>query len=522
MGFRDSENYRRRENKDAFNQIFLRTNHLDDLIRPNNFFLLGEKGTGKTAYAVFLSNNDYSNTLASIRYIRETEYQKFVNLKKREQLSVSDFASIWKVTIFVLIAQQIREKEKNSIGNFLKFNKLSAAIDEYFHHAFSPEVVQAIQFAEEATKAAQLISRFASVGGQEKASVAYSESNFQINLIYLQKQFEEALGSLKLTKDHILFIDGIDVRPETIDYAIYNECIKGLANAIWSINNDFFANVKDSKGRVKVVLLARPDIFNSLGLQNLNSKVRDNSVILDWATTYSEYRTSPIFLLIDKLLSYQQEKDYPPGAVWNYYFPFNAVKLRSNVASPSSFITFLRYSLYRPRDLITILSIQKENRRTAHSKSIDVFSYDDFTLPAFTRKYSDYLLGEIRDHIVFYYDIKDYELFLKFFQYLNGKGRFSYPDYLSAFKSYLDFLKRNEKRIPDFCETPDIFLQFLYDLNVLCYVVKSHNESFFGWCYRERSPSNIAPKVRTEAHYLVHYGLMKALDLGRTFKSPDW
>ena len=62
LGFRDAENYKRRENKDLFNRIFIRTRELDNLCALNVFFLVGEKGTGKTAYAVYLANNSYKNT----------------------------------------------------------------------------------------------------------------------------------------------------------------------------------------------------------------------------------------------------------------------------------------------------------------------------------------------------------------------------------------------------------------------------------------------------------------------------
>ncbi|MFZ5986947.1 MAG: P-loop ATPase, Sll1717 family [Bacillota bacterium] len=460
-------------------------------------------------------------------YIRETEYQKFVSLKQARQLTLSDFTSIWKVAIYLLLAQQIRDKEKQipQFQSFFKFRKLSAAIDEFYKSAFSPEVVYAINFAEEAAIAAELVAKYAKVGGEDKTSISFSESRFQVNLMYLQKQFEEVFSSLKLPQSHILFIDGIDIRPESIDYDTYIDCIKGLANAVWSINNDFFANIKDSPGRLKVILLIRPDIFNSLGLQNQNSKIRDNSVILNWVTTYSEYKTSPIYLMVDRLLSYQQEEKYPPGTVWGYYFPYDAANLRTHLTSPSSFVTFLRYSLYRPRDIITILSIQKENFIEQNRNPADIFAYKDFTTPMFTRKYSDYLLGEVRDHISFYYDLKDYEVFLKFFQFLNGKNQFTYEEYLKGYKSFTNFLKKNKMEIPAFCGTPDNFLQFLYDLNVLCYIADTYSELFFGWCYRERSPSNIAPKIRTHVRYKIHYGLMKALDLGQQFiidDSSDW
>jgi hypothetical protein len=82
FGFADAENYRRKENRTLFNSIFLRTDALDNLCDRKSFFLIGEKGTGKTAYAVYLANNNYKDTVGDLRYLRETEYQKFISLKQ--------------------------------------------------------------------------------------------------------------------------------------------------------------------------------------------------------------------------------------------------------------------------------------------------------------------------------------------------------------------------------------------------------------------------------------------------------
>lgn len=517
FGYRDAENYKTREQREFFSKIFLRTPELDRLCMQDIYFLVGEKGTGKTAYAVYLSNMEYQNNVASLRFIRETEYDKFVSLKTTKHLTLSDYTDIWKVIIYLLLAQQIKSKEsKNPIfERFGKFNKLSRAIDEYYQKAFSPEIVYAIQFAEEAKVAAEIISKHfgieAGISGENKSVISFSESRYQLNLLYIQKQFEEALGSLKLDRNYILFIDGIDIRPSRIEYQDYSECVKGLANAVWSVNSDFFANIKDSKGRLRVVLLIRPDIFNSLGLQNQNSKIRDNAVVLNWVTSYHDYRTSAIFQMTDHLMGWQNSMELPHGMAWAYYFPYDSRRVRSQQQSPSSFITFLRYSLYRPRDIVTILMIQRENLIEQGRAETDLFSLSDFEDPAFTRKYSDYLLGEVKDHLLFYYSPREYELFLKFFQFLNGKSQFSYQQFLDAYQVYNEFMERNAISKPEFCTTPDNFLQFLYDLNVIGYVVDTANERFFGWCYRERSPSNIAPKVRTGVRYDVHYGLMKAL-----------
>lgn len=304
--FPDAENYRRREFKERFSKSFLADEYVTNILKPEISFLMGEKGSGKTAYAVYLSNNKVNSTICDLKFIRETEYQKFVALKKEKHLDLSDYTNIWRVILLLMLSKQIAEEESTLLPRFIKFKHLNEAIDEYYLHAFSPEIIHALQFVQESKIAAEFLSKHAKASGEQKESMTFSENRFQTNLLYIQKRFEKVLEGLKLADSHTLFIDGIDIRPSGIPYPEYLDCAKGLANAVWQLNNDFFPTIKDSKGRLKVVLLIRPDIFSSLSLQNQNTKIRSNSVYLDWRTSYENYETSSIFRMTDKLLSSQQ------------------------------------------------------------------------------------------------------------------------------------------------------------------------------------------------------------------------
>lgn len=454
FGYNDAENYRRRENKQLFNRIFIRASPLEKLCSHQTFFLVGEKGTGKTAYAVFLSNNNYENTLARLNYIRETDYQSFVALKRERHLLLSDYTSIWKVILFVLLARFIDQAdpaEKSVIPRFVKLRALRSALDDYANSAFAPEILNAFNFVKDSSVAAELISKHLKAGGKQSEKVSFSESRFQTNLQYIENQFRDAFQSLRLSENRILFIDGIDIRPASVPYVEYLECIKGLANAIWSLNNDFFPSLKDSKGRCKIVLLVRPDIFASLGLQNQNTKIRDNSVLLDWRTNYEFYRTSELFLVADRLLAYNQHGSVAEGYSWDHYFPYAMENWKTGEATDSSFISFLRFSFWRPRDIVTMLNTLKENFIEQRRPATDVFTKSDFDSAVFRRKYADYLLGEIKDHLAFYYTESDYELFLKFFEFLKGRSTFDYEEYCAAFVHFETFLKRTSLTSPDFC-----------------------------------------------------------------------
>jgi len=523
FGFSDAENYKRRENRDLFNQIFLRTEELDEICGKNIFFLVGEKGTGKTAYAVYFANNRYRDHVGVHRFIRETDYQKFIALKRANHLSLSDYIDIWKVIIYLLLSSSIYDnaRDQDSMLRYVRFGALKSAMDEYYDNAFSPEIPAALKLIEESHLAADVFAKHGILGTGLKMGKGqkseHSAKKFQTNLLFLERNFEAGLSSLKLSQSHILFIDGIDIRPASVPYDEYLDCVKGLANAVWSINNDFFPAIKDTPGRLRVVMLVRPDIFNSLGLQNRNTKLSDNSVVLDWRTTYSAYRSSKLFRMADRLLSVQQEEAHPLGATWDHYFPFDAATVYANQVSTSSFVVFLRYSFYRPRDILKILDILHRLYVEA-GLAIQAFTYDQLFTPEFRRAYGDYLLGEVKDSLSFYYDDKEFENFLKFFEFLDGAHKFSYDIYLKAYEEFADFLKGQTSPVPSFLKSEDEFLQFLYDLGIICFIEEAEGEKFFRWCFIERSPTNISPKVRPDMIYEIHYGLANTLNTGKAIK----
>jgi hypothetical protein len=283
------------------------------------------------------------------------------------------------------------------------------------------------------------------------------------------------------------------------------------------MNNDFFPSIKGGKGRIRAVLLIRPDIFESIGLQNQNTKIRDNAVFLDWRTEYNAHRNSQLFEVVDHMLGVQQNPPADKGTAWDHYFPWNSPNVFEQYSTPTSFINFLRWSYYRPRDIVTMLELLKSNSNGDKSKVS--FALNDFENPHFQREYSNYLLGEVKDHLSFYYGADHYEIFLKFFEYLAGKDSFNYAVFVDAFDKLQEHIKSIAVDRPRFMATHNDFLQFLFDLNVICYIEHTEDDKpFIHWCFRDRSYANISPKVKTGVEYQVFYGLAKALNVGKEFK----
>lgn len=513
LGFSDAQNYMLRANKAMLSSVFVKNTYLDDLVKPNVYFLIGEKGTGKTAYAAFLSNNEYNNGRSILKYINGTDYEKFYELKKTNKIDISGYEDIWKTILLLLVAKSITNDDKVvSYFNKTNLDLLIEAIDEYYHKAFSPEIINALKIVDKSEVAAKLIHKYAELNGEIGKTYEFTEQRLQMNLFYISQKFVDCLSKLKLSKNLTLFIDGIDIRPSQIPYEDYLNCIKGLANACWALNTESFANVRDSKGHLKIVLLLRPDIFNSLSLQNSTTKLADNSVYLEWRTTYTDYQTSNLYKMANKLLAYDQNID---NNIWEHYFDWKLPSSNpSQRGNDTAFIEFLRISLSRPRDIQTILKLQQNLMKDKGLGDKGQFDYDVFLSDAFQNNYSEYFLGSLKDQLSFYYSEEDYRHFKKFFDFFQ-EPNFTFKQYLVAYEKFVNYICENATDIPKFVEEPKIFLQLLYDCNVIAAI--ENDGQYYHFSYREKSVTNITPEVLygETISYIFHYGLYKKTRMGR-------
>lgn len=511
--FNDAINYKTKDDKQFFSKIFLQTNHLRESLAPSIYYLIGEKGTGKTAYAVFLANNSIDDSRCKLTTMTETQYKRFIELKKQGKLSYSDFANIWRSMLLLIVSQMIVEKSKSFYHTFTgKFSKIEKAVKTWNDKALNPEVESAF----EALVSDELAVKFKNdnvgeAGGTQKNQETEKVSVIKHHLLQTETVLKEAIIDLKLSKNHILFIDGIDYRPEGVPYSDYIECIKGLAEAAWQLNTEFFGNIKDAKGRVKIVLLVRPDVFQKLNLYNSNSRLHDNSVLLNWSTTEREFEDSQLFEVSGRYFSHQQKStSIDEKTAWHNYF--NGKENSSTV-----FRRLLKNSFQKPRDIFTFIKIARQHQVEAKKGSLTVFDDSLLTSPRFTKEYSEYLLGEVKNYASFYLSSADFAIYLKIFQYLNGKSRFSLAQFEEAFQKFSQWVAGEEVKNKDYLRDAESLLQFLYEVNVVGFheTASKDNQDFYHWAYRERTINNFSPKVKTSGELILNPGIAKAIDIGK-------
>jgi hypothetical protein len=180
LGSIDTINYKKGSEKEFLSTIFYRDHFLENILtEKKNYYVVGEKGTGKTAYATLLNNSDYKNHKCRIRNISETDYQKFIYLREHRQLTISDYGEIWTVILLLLLAGHLAESEPSDIIRVLKFNQLRTAVNEFYHNAFSPEITYALEFVENSEISASLFSKHLTAGGKTSERLKETTEGFQ-------------------------------------------------------------------------------------------------------------------------------------------------------------------------------------------------------------------------------------------------------------------------------------------------------------------------------------------------------
>lgn len=140
--YNDAYNYREKDKKEFFSKVFVKTKALNDLKDNSIYYLIGEKGTGKTAYAVWNENNPSKDMVSKLTVMTETQYKRFIALKNDNKLQYSDYSNIWRSILLFLSSQMIIESSGNSIIHRIsgKFRKLQKELESWTKNSLNPEM----------------------------------------------------------------------------------------------------------------------------------------------------------------------------------------------------------------------------------------------------------------------------------------------------------------------------------------------------------------------------------------------
>ena len=143
-----------------------------------------------------------------------------------------------------------------------------------------------------------------------------------------------------------------------------------MIRAVNEINRTIFGSTERRDHRVfKIIALTRTDIFIQSQMVNVTSKIRDNSVELNWTNANeNEFTTSKLFKMINRILGWKEgEENREEKELFYQYFNFRVHNRFGTETDVSTFIQ--RQSRLRPRDIVVMLRIIQDECKNKQLKN---------------------------------------------------------------------------------------------------------------------------------------------------------
>ncbi|MCF3630139.1 hypothetical protein RJ527_02685 [Thalassospiraceae bacterium LMO-SO8] len=360
-------------------RYFYSVSDLQTLVDSSKCFVLGRKGTGKTAIVEHLRHSTDEKTFARILSFQHFPFNDLYALRDGGYRGTSQYITLWKYVILSAVCSMMAGENKNVQPH------VSTELSQVFNLDMENSLAHSIS---------QLISKSGGFSILGNGGDVHTESIVVPN----GQPWERRVSSLiDIIKNHggecsyyILFDaldeDFVGVLDANTDEN-YFSLIISLFKAIHSLRSDF----KVAKSRVLPIAFLRTDIFDLLK-DNDKNKWSDLSMTLDW--TESSLRN---------LMAHRISRAHTPpsSGIIRFSAEFDAIFQSKEIRygnfgkqKRSVFKHLLRGTLMRPRDMIAYMracasvSIQRSENKISNA-----------SIKKATEIYSEYLRGEFNDEL---------------------------------------------------------------------------------------------------------------------------
>lgn len=332
---------------------------ISEYLRGTKFFVLGLKGTGKTALLRYMhdkveNNKCISEMILFKSHITEEDRQKLSKGAGYEIISIDnvpsfiqDFKESWKWLIYQRIASKLHlakldDKHANKLYSLtgVKENKVTSTLGALFSRISSGN----LKFSGEALGVAIELG----------IGIESDKTSGEVSLSSVNRACASLLNQIELTSPLYLLFDELELFFQTKDqFDRDRRIIRDLVFSISSIN----ADSAESGRKIYLISSLRTEVLHSileLG-HEIGRDVDDYGDRLDWSNGKSS-PDHPLLRLIGKKIATSCGLD--EDEVWPTLFP-------DRINNKEYFRYILDSSYYRPRDVVRLLKVARDHDRNA-------------------------------------------------------------------------------------------------------------------------------------------------------------
>ena len=443
---------------------------IDELLNTEKFLVIGPKGSGKSAIGSKLQiiSKENKDIFTKKFELRNFPYNRFTGIIHSKEAPEIQYLKNWE---YLLIVACLNSFINDSSFQYPKNARiiLKTLIDlGLLSSEGKIELEQIIKTTTDKKFEVNL------------KGLKYEKSKQEEKITNIKQLFiilKELFYSIELKSKHYIILDDLDYVFTERENQV--KSLSALILAVDDMNKSFY----HKEIPVKIIIMCRTDLFNSLSGPNKNKIKQHSGIILDWFQETSNLKNTNLAKLI-KLrtkLSLKSEID-----IFKHCLPPDFY--HRGIKKETLHVLF-EYTRHTPRDIIQLFNEIQKHTDNSTRPSKDNIKY---ALKSYS---NEYFVGEIRDEL--YGFISDHEL-KSLIPLLTavGKSRFGVVKLENVIKNNDKFKLIDSNNL----------LNALFNCNAIGNIDK--NTKFVTFKYR-----NPYAEYNPNHDILVHNGLQKALNL---------
>lgn len=470
-----SNNWKLEAKLEDTEKYFYYSSEVDNIIKNNKCYVIGRKGSGKSAICEYLIKRKEHNIFSTKLSFKNFPFNELYHLDNQKYTAPNQYITLWKYLIYSNICKLMVSNENIETS-------VRSELEKIYPKSNIKSLARTISNWTSAEFGATVLGN----GGTLKLSKE-QKTNF-IPWIEKVNILEDIIFEYCDQSEYYIVFDELDEDYRTISDDETSDQYIFLVTSLFKAVQDIKSIFNESDKKIKPVVFLRDDIY-SLVKDSDKNKWRDYKIEVEW----NEKK-------LKDLLAFRITKDFnvnqnplPFINAWGKIFFREQIGFGNKQEKKiDSFDFIARSTQLRPRDFIQYIQACAEetyNKSSPFIKEANIKFVD--------RAFSNYLRDEIIDEVfpVLPEIVQYFQIFANI-----RKWNFSLQEFTNEYNKYLNAGTISEKNI-------DYVLDTLYNFSIIGNQHKHKKELLYFKYMHTNMTFN-----RTE-NIVIHRGLFKALQL---------
>lgn len=465
------ENWKLDAKTENGHRYFYHVKEVERIVSGNRSYVIGRKGTGKTAISEHIAGLDDALIFSEKLSFKHFPFNDLYSLKNAGYTVPNQYITLWKYIIYSHICKMMARNEAIPAEAQVPLKKL-----------FAPEPVDSLHRWIKKWTANDFSLQVLGTGGK----IGLKEQSVNDSWISRVDVLESVIAMYVDDSKYYVIFDELDEDYKNIvdknQYENYTHLLTGLFKAVQDIKSVF----KDGNKRIYPVIFLRDDIYSVITDAD-KTKWDDFKIELEWDK--KRIKDLLAFRISRALDASGEVLDNDPA--WDSLFLSQPVRMGHMQGSSMSIFDFIARSTHlRPRDFTKYIQL------CAESTPSDDEKISAATVRKVDKSFSSYLKRELIDEI--HGVIPDISAVLDVLSQIR-KQTFSEKEFRVIFEK-----KHKDGSIKD--GDPAFVLRILFLFSVIGNQPRQKNQTVFRYLNRDA-------ELNFQENFVVHRGLLKALQI---------